>query len=86
MCETKTKNKKLLGEKSYAEWSKAGKFLTSNYEKVKYYRKNMASKARQKKIMEKLNRVKKYSILGPQNLGSNWAPGSPWICTAQTHK
>ena len=29
----------------------------------------MPSKARQKKIMEKLNRAKKCSILGPQNLG-----------------
>ena len=30
----------------------------------------MPSKARQKKIMEKLNRAQKCSILGPQNLGS----------------
>ena len=30
----------------------------------------MLSKARQKKIMEKLNRAQKCSILGPQNLGS----------------
>ena len=30
----------------------------------------MPSKVRQKKIMEKLNRAQKCSILGPQNLGS----------------
>ena len=29
----------------------------------------MLSEARQKKIMEKLNRAQKCSILGPQNLG-----------------
>ena len=33
MCETKTKNKRLLGEKSYAERSEAGKFLNLNFEK-----------------------------------------------------
>ena len=39
----------------------------------------MLSKARQKKIMEKLNRAQKCSILGPQNLGSGGAraPGAP---------
>ena len=39
----------------------------------------MPSKARQKKIMEKLNRAQKCSILGPQNLGSGGAqaPGAP---------
>ena len=37
----------------------------------------MPSKARQKKIMEKLNRAQKCSILGPQNLGSRGAPGPP---------
>ena len=39
----------------------------------------MPSEARQKKIMEKLNRVQKCSILGPQNLGSGGAraPGAP---------
>ena len=38
----------------------------------------MPSKARQKKNTKKLNRVKKYSILGPQNLGSGGLgpPGS----------
>ena len=38
----------------------------------------MPSEARQKKIMEKLNRAQKCSILGPQNLGSRGAgpPGS----------
>ena len=44
----------------------------------------MPSEARQKKIMEKLNRAKKCSILGPQNLGSGGAraPGAPpWIRT-----
>ena len=35
----------------------------------------MQSEARQKKIMEKLNRAQKCSILGPQNLGSRGAPG-----------
>ena len=34
----------------------------------------MLSEARQKKIMEKLNRAQKCSILGPQNLGSGGAP------------
>ena len=34
----------------------------------------MPSEARQKKIMEKLNRAQKCSILGPQNLGSG-GPG-----------
>ena len=39
----------------------------------------MPSEARQKKIMEKLNRAQKCSILGPQNLGSR---GDPlWIRT-----
>ena len=33
----------------------------------------MPSEARQKKIMEKLNRAQKCSILGPQNLGSGGA-------------
>ena len=39
----------------------------------------MPSEARQKKIMEKLNRAQKCSILGPQNLGSRGAraPGPP---------
>ena len=39
----------------------------------------MPSEVRQKKIMEKLNRAQKCSILGPQNLGSGgaWAPGAP---------
>ena len=35
----------------------------------------MPSEARQKKIMEKLNRAQKCSILGPQNLGSGGARG-----------
>ena len=35
----------------------------------------MPSEARQKKIMEKLNRAQKCSILGPQNLGSRGNPG-----------
>ena len=44
----------------------------------------MPSEVRQKKIMEKLNRAQKCSILGPQNLGSGgglgpWGP--PWIRT-----
>ena len=30
-----------------------------------------------KKIMEKLNRAQKCSILGPQNLGSGGGPGPP---------
>ena len=37
----------------------------------------MLSEARQKKIMEKLNRAQKYSILGPQNLGSRGAQAPP---------
>ena len=37
----------------------------------------MLSTARQKKIMEKLNRAQKGSILGPQNLGSRGGPGPP---------
>ena len=39
----------------------------------------MLSEARQKKIMEKLNRAQKCSILGPQNLGSRgvWDPDPP---------
>ena len=37
----------------------------------------MPSEARQKKIMEKLNRAAKCSILGPQNLGSGGGPGPP---------
>ena len=39
----------------------------------------MSSEVRQKKIMEKLNRARKCSILGPQNLGSGGAraPGAP---------
>ena len=39
----------------------------------------MPSEVRQKKIMEKLNRAQKCSILGPQNLGSVGAraPGPP---------
>ena len=37
----------------------------------------MPSEARQKKIMEKLNRAQKCSILGPQNLGSGGGPGPP---------
>ena len=36
----------------------------------------MPSEGRQKKIMEKLNRAQKCSILGPQNLGSGGPPGS----------
>ena len=34
----------------------------------------MPSKERQKKIMEKLNRAQKCSILGPQNLGLGGPP------------
>ena len=37
----------------------------------------MPSEVRQKKIMEKLNRAQKCSILGPQNLGSRGGPGPP---------
>ena len=39
----------------------------------------MPSEGRQKKIMEKLNRAQKCSILGPQNLGSRGvqAPRAP---------
>ena len=37
----------------------------------------MLSEARQKKIMEKLNRAQKCSILGPQNLGSRRGSGPP---------
>ena len=37
----------------------------------------MPSEARQKKIVEKLNRAQKCSILGPQNLGSGGGPGPP---------
>ena len=39
----------------------------------------MPSEARQKKIMEKLNRAQKCSIFRPQNLGSRGtqAPGAP---------
>ena len=37
----------------------------------------MPSEARPKKIMEKLNRAQKCSILGPQNLGSRGGPGPP---------
>ena len=37
----------------------------------------MPSEARQKKIMEKLNRAQKCSILGPQNLGSRGGPRAP---------
>ena len=49
----------------------------------------MPSEARQKKIMEKLNRAQKCSILGPQNLGSRGGPGPPgpppWIRTWVFH-
>ena len=38
----------------------------------------MPSEARQKKIMQKLNRAQKCSILGPQNLGSG-GPGPPGV-------
>ena len=37
----------------------------------------MPSEARQKIIMEKLNRAQKCSILGPQNLGSRGGPLDP---------
>ena len=37
----------------------------------------MPSKARQNKIMEKLNRAQKCSILGPQNLGSRGGGRGP---------
>ena len=49
----------------------------------------MPSEARQKKIMEKLNRAQKCSILGPQNLGSGGAraprapPGSAPVMPPQ---
>ena len=44
----------------------------------------MPSEARQKKIMEKLNRAQKCSILGPQNLGSGGGP--PGSAPATTNK
>ena len=37
----------------------------------------MPSEARQKKIMKKLNRAQKCSILGPQNLGSRGGGPGP---------
>ena len=37
----------------------------------------MPSEARPKKIVEKLNRAQKCSILGPQNLGSRGGPRAP---------
>ena len=48
----------------------------------------MLSEARQKKIMEKLNRAQKCSILGPQNLGSRGGPGpraplDPHLCSSE---
>ena len=52
----------------------------------------MPSEARQKKIVEKLNRAQKCSILRPQNLGSGGGPGPPgpppWIrtCFHPTHQ
>ena len=49
MCEGK--NQRHLGEKSYAERSEAGKFLNLNFEKASW-----SSEARQKKLVEKLNR------------------------------
>ena len=39
----------------------------------------MPSEVRQKKIMEKLNRAQKCSILGPQNLGSGGGPLDPHL-------
>ena len=39
----------------------------------------MLSEARQKKIMEKLNRAQKCSILGPQNLGSKGGSLEPHL-------
>ena len=49
----------------------------------------MPSEARQKKIVEKLNRAQKCSILGPQNLGSGGGPGPPgpppWIRTCDVY-
>ena len=49
----------------------------------------MSSEARQKKIMEKLNRAQKCSILGPQNLGSRGglgprAPPGPRLVSQHT--
>ena len=44
----------------------------------------MSSEARQKKIMEKLNRAQKCSILGPQNLGSRGAPPDPRLVSQHT--
>ena len=43
----------------------------------------MPSEARQKKIMEKLNRAQKCSILGPQNLGLGVALEAFCIFNAQ---
>ena len=40
----------------------------------------MLSKARQKEIMEKIDRAQKFSILGPQNLGG-WVPIPPESAT-----
>ena len=44
---------------------------------------DMPSEARQKKIMEKLDRAQKCSILEPRNLGSRGtgSPGLLWIRT-----
>ena len=44
-----------------------------------WVRNHMPSEARQKKIMEKLNRAQICSILGPQNSGPRGLFGKSWI-------
>ena len=50
MTTVKCVKQRLVGEKSHAERSEAGKFFNLNFEKGTYERNNMPSKARQKKL------------------------------------
>ena len=47
---------------------------------TKILKKKYAKQSEAKKIRKKLDRAPKWSILGPQNLGSGGGgPGPPWI-------
>ena len=77
MCETKTKTKDFWVRMHMPSKVRLENFRISAL-KSNILKKQYVEQSKAKKIMEKLNRAQKCSILGPQNLGSRG--GGPVPC------